>query len=699
MSPKINRILIPFIFLILLSLGKNSVTTGQAPAYSAYLPFISLNPTGWIGPYGGTIVAVAVDPSNPQVIYVGSFGSGVFKTTDGGNTWYSVNGGLSNFNIYSLAIDPIKTDTLYAGTYEGQVYKSQDGGNGWTWSGKGIQDRAIVYSIAIDPITPSRLYAATRGVSTNGQAPWNGVVYKSIDAGQTWTSSLSNVGGTGMMDWVYSLAINPNAPNQVFAAAHENGPYRSEDYGSTWQPIHYGIYDLSGRAIIISPQPEYSSVLYHGVWHFDSVYKSINSGDVWTHANDEHPNMAVYSMAIDPHSADSVFLATFSDGVMRTSDGGNNWQNAGLQTDLLYSIVINPGLTSNLFVGTLGDGLYRSMDTSNSWQRNNNGINNAMTTAIVLSPTDPKTLYTSLYGAGVFHSSNRGQTWDEINNGLGDKFVHDLVMDPTHPGVLYALTDTGGLFRNDLNGGNIWVSIGGGLPLTQNPMPAFSADNPFATLDMKEAFATTQEIRPPNQTTHVNLLTMAYAPSNPQIAYIGTHGSGVYRSTDGGLDWQGTALGGTILSLAVDLIDPNLVYATTEYSGSLKYSTDSGITWADALLPVYFYSLATSPTEPGVVYAGTSSGIYRRQSGNWSAVGLSNQSITAIALDPVRPGVIIAGTTSGAYYSTDNGLSWNIVNKMLNLHAIQSISFDRTIPNVVYLTTPTHGIFVAVIQF
>jgi ligand-binding sensor domain-containing protein len=114
---------------------------------------------------------------------------------------------------------------------------------------------------------------------------------------------------------------------------------------------------------------------------------------------------------------------------------------------------------------------------------------------------------------------------------------------------------------------------------------------------------------------------------------------------------------------------------------------------------VNFYSLAASPTNSGVVFAGTSSGVYSYQSGSWSALGLSDQTVTAIAADPVRPGVIYAGTTSGAYYSMDGGLSWNFVDNNLSGLTIQSISFDRTIPNVVYFSTKTHGIFLASILF
>jgi hypothetical protein len=411
----------------------------------------------------------------------------------------------------------------------------------------------------------------------------------------------------------------------------------------------------------------------------------------------------VYSIAVDPYSVNTVYMGTFSNGILETVDGGRTWQNVGLQADQIYSVVINPNLTNNLFAGTSGAGLYRSMDYGISWQHSDTGISNTNVTAAVLSQANSYTIYASVYGLGVYQSTNRGQTWDELNTGLGDKFVHDLVMDPdpAHPGWLFALTDSGGLYLNDLNTANGWVSVGGGLPLTQTPGPAFTADHPFATLDMQEAFASPQVTLSIDQATNVNLLKMEYAPSNPQIAYMGTHGWGVYRSSNGGLSWLATGLKEqTVVGLAVDPSNPDLIYAATDISGSIKISIDGGSNWNNIYLPVnyYLYSVVASPAESGVVYAGTSGGVYRYKSGSWSALGLSDQSITAVALDPVRPGVIYAGTTSGAFYSTDNGLSWNIVNEQLNGQTIQSISFDRSIPNVVYFSTKTRGIFLVAIR-
>jgi photosystem II stability/assembly factor-like uncharacterized protein len=700
MTLKFNRILILIFIFIVLILADQTTTVGQTVSLTAYMPLISNDPSGWIGPYGGTIVAIAIDPTNPNVSYAGTFGAGVFKSIDGGYTWVSSSIGLANLYIYSLAIDPSHHTTIYAGSYRNQIYKSQDGGNSWTWSGAGIQDQAIVYSIAIDPYDPSTIYAATRGISNNGNPPWNGVLYRSQNAGQTWEAIFSNIGGPDLQDWIYSIAVNPNYHNQVYIAAHESGPFRSDTNGNSWYSIDAGIQDYSGRSIVVSPLPNFSSTLFYGVWHFDAIYKSINTGASWTLVNQGIPNTHVYSVVLDPQYINTIYLATFTNGIIKSMDGGNYWQNDGLSNDHIYSLVINPNETSHLLAGTAGNGLFRTNDAGTIWLRSDAGIQNTQVTSVIVSPSDSNTLYTSVYGAGVYQSTNQGDSWGEINSGLLDLNVLDLVMDPAHPWILYAMTNEAGLFKNDLSQGNGWLTVGSGLPLTSNQLPAFPADHPFATLDMQESFATSPETSPSSQLSYATLRTMVYAPSNQQIVYLATAGSGVYRSSDGAQSWQPAGLvNQNILALAVDLLNPNLVYAATATPGSLKISTNGGQNWADLTLGVSFYSLAASPVEAGVLYAGTNAGIYRYKSAGWKLLGLSDQLVSAITIDPTQPNSIYAGTYLGAYYSHDSGLSWTFVDNNLRDQIIQSIRTDPANPILVYFGTKAHGIFLAAIRY
>ncbi len=700
MALKIKHTLIPLILLLFLLSASQTTTASQAPPETSYLPLITHIPSGWIGPDGGTVVPLIFDPTNPQIVYAGTFGSGVYKSLDGGNIWLPASQGLTNLYINSLAIDPTQPSTLLAGTYKSQVYKSEDGGSTWYWSGTGMQEGAIVYSIAIDPFDPTLVYAGTRGISNNGNPPWSGILYQSIDGGSTWRPSLENLGGLEAQDWVYSVTVNPHKHNEVYIASHENGLFRSPDYGDHWQALTNGITDLSGRAIVIAPQPDYPVTCYYGVWHKDTVFKSIDGCTSWDNANQGIQYQHVYSVAIDPLNVDNVFLATFRSGILKTTDGGSTWQQGGLPTDDIYSVAIDPQTSDHLLAGTSGDGIYRTEDSGADWQPSSTGINNAMVTSVVISPTNTDFAFASLYGGGVYQHNNWDNSWDEISRGLTDRFVWDLVMDPAHPGLLYALTNQGGLFKNDLNSGNGWISTGAGLPQTASILPpVYPSGHPLATLEMQEAFANQAEVTSIQPSVYVPLIKMVFSPSSPQNAYMATGGSGVYYSNNAGQSWQVTGLNsGSIVSLAVDYICPNIVYATTGAADSVLMSSDGGKIWNNTGLTEVCYTLVASPVDSGVLYAGTSDGVYRYQSGIWAPVGLLGQPVTAIQLDPAHPARIFVGTDQGGFYSLDSGQTWSIASNLLAGQAIESITIDPTDPNLIYFGTNTHGIYLLALQ-
>jgi photosystem II stability/assembly factor-like uncharacterized protein len=695
-----RKLFIPiFLFIITLALGSSSGTASES--HLTYLPLVTRAGNIWLGPDGGRPVAIVVDTSNPATVYAGSWGAGMFKSLDAGVTWFPINQGLGNMFINSLAIDPTQPKVLYAGTYHDQVYKTMDGGENWFWSGSGMQVEAIVYTLAIDPQNTNNLYAGSRGVSNDGKPPWNGVLYKSIDAGQSWTAVLQNVGGLDAQDWVYSVTVNPQAPNYVYAALHEHGVYRSVNYGGYWFNSSEGLDsddDRSGRAILVDWELPNPFRIYYGAWRGNGVYFSLDNGGAWETINNGLLGIPIYAMTISPQDAATIYLSTFSIGILRTTDRGDTWLPSGLQSDDIYTVAINPQNDTILYAGTAGNGLFRSLDDGATWQHSQAGFRNADITSLVM-PSGSQHLITSLFGGGVLESLDGGSSWAEINSGLTDKFVVQVVVDPTHTNLIYALTSDG-LFRYDTLVSSGWVYVGEDLPKSSSSQPIFSAEDPRASREtlLNELEATTNRIEGLPEAE--NLLDMVYAPSNPNVVYLGTGGSGVYKSLNGGRDWFFSGLDGSVInSLAVNPLNANTVYAITNNNGSVRVSFDGGGSWGSLEINIYVpaaYSLAVATDGTGALYMGSSLGVLRyTPSTGWINTGLTGISVPVVVTDVNHPGLVFAGTGNGVYITSDSGGTWQYGPADLVGLTVQSISFDPLRPQAGFFGTKTQGILQA----
>jgi photosystem II stability/assembly factor-like uncharacterized protein len=668
------------------------------PAYT-YLPLVMMpDPLPvWLGPDGGTVVALVIDPQQSNIMYAGSWGAGVFKSTDGGSSWQPANSGLGNLYINSLAIDPTHSSVVYAGTYRDEVYKTTDAGQTWFQASRGIVNGAIVYAIAVDPTNSQRLYIGTRGPDSNSTAPWYGVVYRSTDGGASWVGALTNIGGTAQQDWVYSISVLPQKTSEILVASHEHGPFLSTDYGVTWQAVISGIDDLSGRAVVFDPRYASPATAYFGVWHHSGVFKTTNDGKSWTVKASGVNSARIFNLAVDPASPSTLYAATFGSGVLKTTNGGNAWASVGLQSSDLYVIAVNPQNHTTLFASTSGNGLFKSTNSGGSWFASQHGLTNTDSTAVISRPDDANTLLMSTFGSGILISRDGGVNWSPINNNLSDVFVHTLVENPANPNLFYALTDTGGLFRLDASADANWSKVTDDVPAPANTQPAYGFDHPFANHapaidDLPDSYGPRAMETLPSS---VPLLAMVFAPSNPQTVYLGTSGAGIYKSTDGGAHWNASGLAGfTVWGLAVDPDDPNRLYAATNVNGVVKTSLDGGANWKDSSLPsgLTVYTVVASAAEPATIYAGTSSGVYRLVNGSsWTVIGLEGQQVTALATHPTNNRRLIAGTTSGAAYTDDDGATWFTVETALSGLTIQSISFSLADPLYVYFSTKTSG--------
>jgi photosystem II stability/assembly factor-like uncharacterized protein len=600
------------------------------------------------GPYGGDIRALAINPANPATLYAGTFGGGVFKSTDSGGTWAAANTGLTSLAINALAVNPLNPAIIYAGTDIG-VLKSTDSGGTWVAASTGLSPYLHVYALAIDPATPGTLFAGTEG----------GGVLKSADAGGTWVAANTGLPNVN----VQTLAINPSTPTTLYAGT-SGGFFKSTDSGGTWVNSKTGLGSLNVMAVAISPVTP--STLYAGTG--GGVFKSTDSGSTWAAANAGLTNLLVTALAINPTNPAILYAGTLAGGIFKSTDSAGTWTavNAGLTAPYgpsVQALAVSPTTPATLYAGTYV-GVFKSNNSGGEWVSTNAGMNNLNVTDVAINPSTPATLFAAGNGT-VFKSTDSGRTWASANEGLTSVWVATLAIDPVSPTTLYAGA-YGAVFKST-NSGGAWSATGPGLPASGVNSLAIDPLTP-ATLYAGTVFGGVFKSTDSGGTwTAVNvgledwyIQDLAINPAKPATLYVGTRSRGIFRSTDAGGSWSAASTGLeylSVYSLAINPAVPTTVYAGT-IRGAFK-STDSGDNWATANTGMSsyadVYALTINPAFPYTLYAGTYNyGIFKSTNagGTWAATktGLPSLPVVALAIDPIAATTVYAGFNAGGVW-------------------------------------------------
>ncbi len=297
------------------------------------------------GPFGGVVVQLLPHPEVPGALYLAAFGSGVYRSEDGGRTWIPSSRGLDDPTVLALAMDPVTPRVLYAGTDSG-AFVSRDGGRTWARLGHALLGRNV-RSLLVVPQRPTMLYAATdRGVL----ASWDG--------GQSWAPRTT---GLGSRD-IRVLRLDPTSSERLYAAGF-GGVYASEDGGRHWQARNNGLEDRRVRALVVDPhRPE---ILYAGTAG-SGVYVTADRGGRWEPRNQGLRNLTVLSLVVTPEG--QPFAGTVG-GVFRWGLDGAGWRLLGedLLTLTVTFVATDPHRPGTLYAGT-GGLVFVSEDRGQQWR-------------------------------------------------------------------------------------------------------------------------------------------------------------------------------------------------------------------------------------------------------------------------------------------------------------------------------------------
>jgi len=635
-----------------------------------------------VGPDGGTFTAVVIDPGNPSVLYLGTYGAGVFRSSDQGNSWTQRISGLDNTFIQSLAVDPQNSNILYAGTYAGGVYKSTDAGANWFASTGNLTDSHVVYDIEIDPQNPHIVYFAGRIKNT-----LIGVVYKSTNGGADW-SLLMRGDQFSTDDYFYDIDVDPANSNILYLSAHEHGFYKSLNGGASFSAINSGVADLSARSTALdSANP---ALIFGGVWHGAGVYRSTNGGANWSKVSSGLPSdVEVYRLYMDQSVGGTkpIYACTYENGLYRSLNNGGSWVSAGLNNQFLYDFAIAPGSPQRWYAGLSYRGLYRSTDQGASWTPSHNDVSSHSINGFAALTTQPGYIYAGVYGIGVVRTNDGGNTWQEVNTGLSNRLVTWLT---AANNKLYALTPSA-----------VFVSSGESWMTLVNPQsfgydPALYLETVVASVSTPEDFAAQEilaqlEIPPENGLTSTPLISLTAIGST---LYGGTAGAGLWKYSGG--TWTQVGLNGyTIPSLSADAVLGRVLMSACDSSGicAVRYLKDSSFTTINQGLEGIKTNQILVVGED--YFAATNNGIYVRDNTGslWILAGAPGVNALSISVHAQNSALMAAGAAGSTYFSSDGGAHWQIATPVLNRWNYQSVIIDPAVSSRVLFGTREAGAF------
>ena len=603
MQGKSIRLALPIFFLIstfLISTIFSAFSFGAVKIDSAVFGDIKARN---IGPavMSGRITDIQCPPGNPNIIYVGTAGGGVWKSEDRGITFNPVFDKYT-MSIGCITIDPKKTDTVWVGTGETNMrnsvsvgtglYRTTDGGK--TWMFMGLEDSERIARVIIDPNNTGTVYVAAAGHLWNANKERG--VYKSVDNGKTWEQILYVDQNTGCID----LDIHPKESNVLFAAMWEyrrepwfftsggkgSGLFKSVDGGKTWKKLKKGLPsgNLGRIALDIAPsKPEWIYAVVEA--KETALYKSTDSGETWQEVGDGGgvKSRPFYFAHIKVDPGDPERLYNSSNYLTVSSTGGKAFNySLGAFFRLTvhpdhHALWINPENPDHILVGTDG-GVYISFNKARSFRHLANlpvsqfyHVSNDLETPYNVygglqdngswyGPSQylkggfiPNSSWNNVGGADGFYAfrdpTDKDTVYSSWQAGNFQRYnektneTADITPLPMEPGVKYRFNWNAGIALSPTNKHTIYIGAQYLFKSTNKGgtwtkiSPDLTTNDPGKQRQHESGGLTTDNTGAEN---HCSILAIAESPRDESLIWVGTDDGNLQVTSDGGKTWKNT---------------------------------------------------------------------------------------------------------------------------------------------------------------
>ena len=658
-----------------------------------------------IGPayMSGRIADIAIDQNNPSTWYTAVGSGGVWKTTNAGTTWTPIFDDQPVYSIGDVTIAPSNSNIIWVGTGENNggrhisfgdgVYKSVDGGQ--TWKNMGLSKSEHVSDIIIHPTNPDIVWVSAQGPLWSGGGERG--LYKTTDGGETWKQVL-----TPADKWtgVTSLLIDPRNPDKLYAATWARqrsigayvgtnegaGIHTSNDGGETWTELKTGLPEGNMGKIGMAISPMNPDVIYATIETDNrggGFYRSADQGASWTKMSDEvgggtgpHYYQEIFA---DQHQFDRVYIASNYSKV--SDDGGKTWTPINTKRKHVddHAMAFHPTNPDFVLMGSDG-GIYMSHDRMANWRFM---ANLPLTQFYKVAPDDSTPFY-KIYAGAQDNSTQGGPSRTMREEGIKNKdwFLtlggdgHGPATEPGNPDIVYSQWQQGNLTRVDMktregvyikpqplpgdpaerynwdapinvsahdpariyfasqrvwrsdDRGDSWTAVSGDLTKNGNRMHSPLMGRTWSVEAGWDLYAMTE---------FHTIANFAESPVDENILWAGTDDGIIQVTTNGGKSWKkielddirGIPANSYVNDIRADLYDPNTVYVALDnhkygdYKPYLIKSTNLGKSWT---------SLAEDLPEKHLVWR--------------------------IVQDHVNKDLLFIGTEFGVFFSVNGGKKW-----------------------------------------